>query len=77
MAKTDEEMEEVEEEQEIPVRLITHVNNILHSIFSNVERYINNQQFYNSNGLCADKFYFSKIFQGTISEYKGVLYCEG
>ena len=28
-------------EEEAPVPLVTHVNNILHSIFSNVEVYIN------------------------------------
>ena len=39
-AKTEEE-ETTEEE---PVPLVTHLNNILHSIFSNVEVYINNQQ---------------------------------
>ena len=31
-------------EEDAPVPLVTHVNNILHSIFSNVEVYINNQQ---------------------------------
>ena len=46
-AKTEEE-ETAEEE---PVPLVTHANNILHSIFSNVEVFINNQQIYNSNGL--------------------------
>ena len=33
-----------EEEEEAPVPLVTHVNNILQSIFSNVEVCINNQQ---------------------------------
>ena len=42
-------------EEEAPVPLVTHVNNILDSIFSNVEVYINNQQIYNSNGLYAHK----------------------
>ena len=59
------------------VPLITHVNNIMHSIFSNEEVYINNQQIYNSNGLYAHKSYISNNFRGAISEYKGVLYCEG
>ena len=36
--------EEEETAEEEPVPLVTHVNNILHSIFSNVEVYINNQQ---------------------------------
>ena len=56
---------------------ITHVNNIMHSIFSNVEVYINNQQIYHSNGLYAHKSYISNNFKGAISEYKGVLHCEG
>ena len=59
------------------VPLVTHVNNILHSILSNVEVYINNQQIYNSNGLYAHKSYISNKFKGAISEYKGVLHCEG
>ena len=56
---------------------MTHVNNIMHSIFSNVEVHINNQQIYNSNGLYAHKSYISNNFKGAISEYKGVLHCEG
>ena len=39
-----------EEEHEEAAR-VTYVNNKMHSIFSNVEVYINNQQIYNSNGL--------------------------
>ena len=55
-----------EEEQEAPVLLVTHVNNILHSIFSNVEMYINNQQTYNSNGFYAHNLYaHSLIFRTT------------
>ena len=48
-----------EEEQEEVAR-VTYVNNIMHSIFSNVEVYINNQQIYNSNGLYAHKSYIFK-----------------
>ena len=73
-AKTEE--EETAEEDD-PVPLVSHVNNILHSIFSNVEVYINNQQIYNSNGLYAHKSYISNNFKGAISEHKGVLHCEG
>ena len=69
--------EEETAEEEAPVPLVTHVNNILHSIFSNVEVYINNQQIYNSNGLYAHKSYISNNFKGAISKYKGVLHCEG
>ena len=72
-AKAEEE-ETVEEE---PVPLDTHVKNILHSIFSNVEVYISKQQIYNSNGLYAHKSYISNNFKGVLSEYKGVLHCEG
>ena len=49
----------------------------MHSIFSNVEVYINNQQIYNSNGLYAHKSYISNNFKGAITEYKGVLHCKG
>ena len=62
------EEEETAEDEEAPVPLVTHVNNILHSIFSNVEVYINNQQIYNSNGLYAHKSYISNNFKGAISE---------
>ena len=50
------------------VLLIIPVNNTMHSIFSNVEVYINSQQIYNSNGLYAHKSYFSNIFKGAIPE---------
>ena len=65
-----------EEEQEEVAR-VTYVNNIIHSIISNVEVYINNQQIYNSNGLHAHKSYISNNFKTGISEYKGVLHFEG
>ena len=39
--------------------------------------YINNQQVCNSNGLYAHKSYISNNFKAAISEYKGVLHCEG
>ena len=65
-----------EEEQEEVVR-VPYVNNILQSIISNVEVYINNQQIYNSNGLYTHKSYISNNFKAVISEYKGILHCEG
>ena len=34
---------------------LTHVNNILHSLFSNCDVYLNNQKVYNSNGLYGHK----------------------
>ena len=65
-----------DDEEEEAAR-VTYVNNIMHSIFSNVEVYKNNQQIYNSNGLYAHKSYISNNFKGAITEYKGVLHCEG
>ena len=66
-----------DDEEEEEVARVTYVNNIMRSIFSNVEVYINNQQIYNSNGLYAHKSYISNNFKAAISEYKGVLHCEG
>ena len=68
--------EEDTAEEDAPVPLVNHVNNILHSIFSNVEVYNNNHQIDNSNGLYALKSYFSNNFKGAISNFKGVLHCE-
>ena len=63
--------------EEAPVPLATHVNNILHSIYSNVEVYINNQQIYKSNGWYAHKSHISNNFKEAISKYKGVLHGKG
>ena len=67
---------ETDEEAQEEIARVTYVNKIMHSIFSNVEVYINNQQIYNSNGLYAHKSWISNNFKAAISEYKGVLYCE-
>ena len=75
-AKTVVETEE-EEEQEFPIPLVTHLNKFLHSSFSNVEAYSNNEQINISNGLCAHKSYISNTLKGAISEKKWVLNCEG
>ena len=69
--------EETVDEEEPPVTLVTHLNNFFQSIFSNVGVYINNQKIYNSNGLYANKSYISNKFKRAISEYKGILNCEG
>ena len=68
-------VEFIEEDEGLPH--ITHVNNILHSFFSNAELYINNHQIYNSNGLYAHKSHISNNFKSTLSDYKRVLHCEG
>ena len=52
---------------------ITHVNSILHSIFSNAELYINNHQFYNSNGLYSHKSHTSNNFKLYIVRLQGSL----
>ena len=64
-------------EEDGGVPRITHVNNILQSIFSNVESYINNHQIYNSNGLYAHNSHISNNFKSILSDYKEVLHCEG
>ena len=66
-----------DEEEPEEIARVTYANNIMHSIFSNVEVYINNQQIYNSNGLYAQKSYISNNFKAAISEYKGVLHLKG
>ena len=68
--------EEETSEEEALIPLVTRVNNILHSVFSIVEVYINNQQIYNSNELYAHKSYIFNNFKGAISEYKLVLHYE-
>ena len=40
-----------DDEEEEEVARVTYVNSIMHSMFSNIEVYINNQQIHNSNGL--------------------------
>ena len=71
----EDEVEFIKKDEGVPH--ITHVNNILHSIFSNAELYLNNHQIYNSNRLYAHKSHISNIFKSTLSDYKGVLHCEG
>ena len=71
----DDDIEFIEEDKGVP--LITHVNNILHSVYSNAELYINNHQIYNSNGLYAHNSHISNNFKRTLTDYKGVLHCEG
>ena len=66
-----------DDEEKEEVARVTYVNNILLSTLSNVEVYINNQQIYSSTGLYAHKSYISNNFKAAISQYKGVLHCEG
>ena len=48
--------DEKDEDGEPPVLLVTQVNKILHSIYSNIEVYINNQQKHNSMGCLRTSF---------------------
>ena len=70
----DNDVEFIEQDEGVPH--ITHVNNILHSICSNAELYINNHQIYNSNGLYAHKSHFSNNFKSTLSDSTRILHCE-
>ena len=66
-----------DDEEAEEVARVTYVNNLMHSIFSKVEVYINIQPIYKSNGLYAHKSYISNNYRAAISEYKGVSHCEG
>ena len=59
-----------EEKKDKEVVRVTYVNNIMHSIFPNVEVYVNKQQIYKSNGLYTQKSLISNNFKIVISEYK-------
>ena len=67
---------ETGEDEKEQVARVTYVNNKMHSIFSNLEVYINNQKIYNSNKLNAHKSNFSVNFKAVFSEYEVVLHCE-
>ena len=56
---------------------LTHVNNILHSLFSNCEVYLNNQQVYNSNGLYGHNALISNEFNASTRKNEGILACHG
>ena len=49
---------------------LTHVNNILHSLFFNCEVYLNNHQVYNSNGLYGHKALISNEFDASTRNNK-------
>ena len=68
--------EDIGTDKEDEAARVTYVNNIMHSIFSNVEVHISSQQIYNSNGLYAHKSYISNNFKAAFFENKGVLHCE-
>ena len=56
---------------------LTHVNNILQSLFSNCELYLNNQHVYNSNSLYAHKALFFNDFNASTRNNEGILASHG
>ena len=54
---------------------LTHVNNLLHSLFSNCKVYLNNQQVYNSNGLYGHKALISNEFNASTRNNEAILAC--
>ena len=56
---------------------LTHVNNLLHSLFSNCEMYMNNQKIYNSNGPYGHKALITNDFNASTRNNKGILACHG
>ena len=68
---------EEDEQHEVPVPLVTHVNNILHSFFFPMLKCtskISKLQF--EWTVCAQILHLRQL-QGAFSENKGVLHCEG
>ena len=61
----------IEEDERVPD--ITHVINILHSMFSNAKLYTNNHQIHNLNGLYAHHSHMSNNFQKYIVRLQGSL----
>ena len=56
---------------------LTQVNNILHSLFSNCEVYLKNQQVYNSNGFYGHKALISNELNASTRNNEGILACHG
>ena len=59
------------------LQYLTHVSNFLHSLFSNWEVYLNNQQVYNSNGLYGHKALISNEFNASTVNNEGILAFHG
>ena len=53
------------------------VNNIMHSLFSNLEVYFNNEQLYSSNGFYAQKSFLSNEFSATQGTKDSISVCQG
>ena len=57
------------------LKYLTHVNNILHSLFSNCEVYLNNQQLYKWNGLYGHRALISNEFNASTRNNASILAC--
>ena len=56
---------------------LIHVNTLLHSLFSNCEVYLNNQQVYNSKCLYGLNALISNEFNASTKSNEGILACHG
>ena len=56
-----------DDEEEEEVARVTYVNNIMHSIFSNVEVYINNQQIYHSKFMHTSLTFLTTLRQASLN----------
>ena len=59
------------------LQYLAHVNNLLHSLFSNCKVYLNNQQVYNSYGLYGHKALISNDCNASTKNNEGILACHG
>ena len=56
---------------------LTHVNNLLHSLISNCDVYLNNRQVYNSSKLYGHKALISDEYNVSTRNNEGILTCHG
>ena len=66
-----------EDSDEEPETYLTYVNNLLHSLFSNCEVFLNNTMVYNANGLYSHKTQISNEVNSSAVSNKGILACHG
>ncbi len=75
--KNPEVKEEPEDGKDLNVVSVTHVNNLMHSLFSDVTLELNGTQVYTSNGLYAHKAFVSNEYSHNSSFKTSVLGCQG
>ena len=62
---------------DVDLKYLTHINNLLRFLFSNCEVYLNNQEMYNSNGLYAHKALISNELNASTMNNEGILAFQG